>query len=41
VILPDVSVLIYAFRSDSVDHPRYTTWLEDAVNGPGACGMSP
>lgn len=41
MILPDVNVLIYAFRSDSVDHLRYKSWLEDVINGPAAFGMSP
>ncbi len=41
MILPDVNVLIYAFRADSKDHTRYKDWLEDAVNGPSAYGMSP
>ena len=41
MILPDVNVLIYAFRSDSVDHLRYKRWLEDVINGPAAFGMSP
>jgi uncharacterized protein len=41
VILPDVNVLIYAYRPDSVDHDRYKQWLEDVVNGPSAYGISP
>jgi toxin-antitoxin system PIN domain toxin len=41
VILPDVNVLLYAFRSDSADHPRYRRWLEGVVNGAEAYGMSP
>jgi toxin-antitoxin system PIN domain toxin len=41
LILPDVNVLIYAFRSDSSRHDEYKEWLEDAVNGPEAYGMSP
>jgi len=41
VILPDVNVLIYAFRSDAVDHARYKTWLEAVINGPSAYGISP
>jgi toxin-antitoxin system PIN domain toxin len=41
LILPDVNVLIYAFRADSKDHARYKTWLEEVVNGPAAYGMSP
>lgn len=41
MILADVNVLLYAFRSDAVDHQRYRTWLEDVVSGPGVYGMSP
>jgi toxin-antitoxin system PIN domain toxin len=41
VILPDVNVLLYAFRSDSVDHTRYRSWLDGVVNGDEAYGMSP
>ncbi|MGH8665409.1 MAG: type II toxin-antitoxin system VapC family toxin [Burkholderiales bacterium] len=41
MILPDVNVLIYAFRSDSADHERYRTWLESVVNAPQAYGISP
>ncbi len=31
MILPDVNVLLYAFRRDSADHSRYRDWL-DAVH---------
>jgi predicted nucleic acid-binding protein len=41
VILPDVTVLRYAFRGDSVDHARYRGWLDGVVNGDEAYGMSP
>lgn len=41
MILPDVNVLIYAFRSDSEDHEQYRGWLESVVNGPAAYGISP
>jgi toxin-antitoxin system PIN domain toxin len=41
MILPDVNVLIYAFRSDSIDHVRFKTWLEAIINGPSAYGVSP
>jgi toxin-antitoxin system PIN domain toxin len=41
LILPDVNVLIYAFRADSEDHARYKNWLESIVNGPAAYAMSP
>jgi hypothetical protein len=41
LILPDVNVLIYAFRVDSPDHSRYKAWLEDVVNGPATFGLAP
>jgi hypothetical protein len=41
MILPDVNVLLYAFRSDSEHHAEYLAWLEDIVNGDEAFGMSP
>jgi len=41
LILPDVNVLIYAFRSDAQDHPRYKNWLEGVINGNAAYGVSP
>jgi hypothetical protein len=41
VILPDVNVLLYAFRSDAEDHAAHRTWLETVVNGEAAYGMSP
>jgi len=41
VILPDVNVLIYAFRSDAINHASYKNWLEAVVNSPSAYGMSP
>jgi uncharacterized protein len=41
LILPDVNVLVYAFRSDSEDHSRYRQWLESVVNGPAAYGVAP
>ena len=41
MILPDVNVLLYAFRADSPDHAAYRGWLESVVNGEMAYGMSP
>jgi toxin-antitoxin system PIN domain toxin len=41
VILPDVNVLIYAFRSDSIEHSKYKKWLGDVVNGVAAFGIAP
>jgi toxin-antitoxin system PIN domain toxin len=41
VILADVNVLLYAFRSDSVNHGACRTWLDAVVNGQEAYGMAP
>jgi len=41
LILTDVNILIYAFRSDSNDHAAYRNWLDAQVNGPAAYGISP
>jgi toxin-antitoxin system PIN domain toxin len=41
VILPDVNVLIYAFRSDSTRHADYRAWLQATVDGPAAYGIAP
>jgi uncharacterized protein len=41
LILPDVNVLVYAFRADSDDHALYKGWLESVVNGPAAYGIAP
>ena len=31
MILPDVDVLVHAFRADTEHHERYRTWLEDVL----------
>jgi uncharacterized protein len=41
MILPDVNVLLYAFRRDSPLHAEYRNWLEDVVNRDEAYGMAP
>jgi toxin-antitoxin system PIN domain toxin len=41
VILPDVNVLLYAFRGDSANHAACRTWLDSVVNGDEAYGMAP
>jgi uncharacterized protein len=41
VILPDVNVLVNAFRRDAPEHDRCRAWLEDVVNGEARFGMSP
>lgn len=41
MILPDVNVLIYAFRSDSENHDLYRRWLQAVIDGPAAYGIVP
>ena len=41
MILPDVNVLIYAFRVDAERHTEYRGWLESVINGPAAYGIAP
>lgn len=38
--LPDVNVLVYAFRTDTPDHERYRTWLTGLVNDESAFACS-
>jgi toxin-antitoxin system PIN domain toxin len=41
MILPDVNVLIYAFRQDAPHHAVCKPWVEDLVNGDVRFGISP
>jgi uncharacterized protein len=41
MILPDVNVLLYAFRRDKPTHSRYHDWLDATLNGESAYAMSP
>lgn len=41
MILPDVNVLLYAFRRDSPRHAEYRDWLEQLINADEAYGMAP
>ena len=41
MILPDVNVLVHAFRRDASDHGLCRSWLEGVVNGDSRYGMSP
>ena len=41
MILPDVNVLVHAFRSDSSDHNLCQSWLDQVVNGDSRYGLSP
>lgn len=40
MVLPDVNVLIAAYRVDSLDHERCRTWLMSVVNGDHAFAVS-
>jgi toxin-antitoxin system PIN domain toxin len=40
VILPDVNVLIYAFRPDAPHHETCRAWLEGVVSGSSRFGMT-
>ena len=41
MILPDVNVLIYAFRPEVPEHRRCRRWLQDVVDGDARYGISP
>ena len=40
MILPDVNVLVYAFRADSDRHSEYKAWLESQISGSAAYGIA-
>ena len=40
MVLPDVNVLIAAYRADSLEHERCRTWLMSVVNGDHAFAVS-
>ncbi len=40
MILPDVNVLVYAHREDTVDHRAYRDWLEAVLAGDEPFGLS-
>lgn len=40
MILVDVNVLVYAHREDATGHREYHAWLDGAVNGQEAYGLS-
>jgi toxin-antitoxin system PIN domain toxin len=40
MLLPDVNVLVYAHREDSVDHSRYHDWLLGVLASDSAYGIS-
>ena len=39
MILPDLNVLVYAFRQESLRHQDYREWLLQAVNGDEPLGL--
>jgi toxin-antitoxin system PIN domain toxin len=41
VILPDVNVLVHAFRRDASEHALCRSWLDKVVNGESHYGMAP
>ena len=41
MILPDVNVLVHAFRSDASDHEMCRKWLDGVINGDARYGMAP
>lgn len=41
MILPDVNILVHAFRSDTSHHDTCRTWLDRVVNGDARYGTSP
>lgn len=41
MILPDVNVLVHAFRSDSSDHRLCRAWLSGVLNGESRYGIAP
>lgn len=40
MLLPDVNVLVYAFRRDAADHQHYRAWLASMVNGDSSYACS-
>lgn len=40
VFLPDVNVLVYAFRRDTTNHEHYRVWLDGMVNGDSSYACS-
>jgi hypothetical protein len=40
VLIPDVNILVYAFRADSPGHREYRGWLQDRVRSREAFGLS-
>lgn len=41
MILPDVNILVHAFRADSSEYETCRIWLDGVVNGDARYGMAP
>jgi len=41
LILPDVNVLVHAFRRDASDHALCRSWLDTVINGESRYAISP
>ena len=41
MILPDANVLLYAFRTDYLNHARHLEWVRQMVEGDTVYGISP
>ena len=40
MILPDVNILVYAFRADAGNHAAMRRWLEEAISSDEPYGLS-
>lgn len=40
IVLPDVNVLVYAFRRESLLHERYAGWLAELLGGADEVGVT-
>lgn len=40
IVLPDVNVLVYAFRREHTLHERYAVWLADLLSGANEVGVT-
>jgi len=40
IVLPDINVLVYAFRRESPLHERYAVWLADLLGGADEVGVT-
>ena len=41
MMLPDVNILVHAFRTDTPDHGKCKEWLDRTVNGEAIFAMAP